>query len=54
LIARDRVGIDWVLLIRHLGHWGHPDRWVQKDWARGFWAAPATEMNTVNEQSVSE
>ena len=32
------TGLDWVALIRHLIHWDHPDRWVQKDWARGFWA----------------
>ncbi len=34
------AGLDWALLVRHLAQWGHPDRWVQRDWARGFWAAP--------------
>lgn len=43
LIARDGVGLDWVRFIQHLGHWGHPDRWVQKKWARGFWAASEPE-----------
>jgi CRISPR system Cascade subunit CasB len=32
------TGLDWVTLIKHLIHWDHPDRWVQKDWARGFWS----------------
>jgi CRISPR type I-E-associated protein CasB/Cse2 len=54
LIARDGVGLDWVLLIRHLGHWGHPDRWVQKEWARGFWTAAETETTADSEQSVSK
>jgi CRISPR system Cascade subunit CasB len=54
LIARDRVGIDWVLLIRHLARWDHPDRWVQKQWARGFWAAIEAEATTATEQPVAE
>ncbi len=43
LIARDGVGLDWALLIRDLGRWNHPDRKVQKQWARGFWAAAAED-----------
>jgi CRISPR system Cascade subunit CasB len=54
LIARDAVGLDWVLLIRHLRHWGNADRWVQKEWSRGFWAVPEAEPTTANEQPVSE
>jgi CRISPR system Cascade subunit CasB len=53
LIARDAVGLDWVLLIRHACHWGHPDRWVQKQWARAFWAASEIEVPRANEQPVS-
>jgi CRISPR system Cascade subunit CasB len=54
LIARGGIGLDWVLLIRHLVRWGHPDRWVQKEWARGFWAATEPEAVTVKEQPASE
>jgi len=54
LIARDGIGLDWVLLIRHLGDWDHPRRWVQKEWARGYWAAPETETTTTEEQPVSK
>lgn len=55
LIAGDGVGLDWRLLIRQLGHWDHPDRWVQREWARGFWAA-ATEddTNATTVQPVSD
>ncbi len=55
LIARDRVGLDWVLLIRHLSNWGDPDRWVQVAWARGFWTDTEAEETTANqEQAVSD
>jgi CRISPR type I-E-associated protein CasB/Cse2 len=50
LIARDTVGLDWVRLIRHLAHWDHPDRWVQKEWARGFWAAAEPQPNVIVQQ----
>jgi CRISPR type I-E-associated protein CasB/Cse2 len=43
LIGRDGIGLDWVLLIKHLSHWDDQNRWVQKEWARGFWAAAAEE-----------
>ena len=38
LIARDSTGLDWMMLMRDLGRWQDPDRRVQKNWARGFWA----------------
>ncbi len=38
-----KVALDWVLLIKHLGHWNHQDRWVQKEWARGFWTTTAED-----------
>lgn len=44
LIAKDAVGLDWTELIRHLAHWDHPDRWVQKEWARGFWSWTPEEV----------
>jgi len=43
LIARESIGLDWKMLFAHLDGWGHPDRWVQKKWARGFWANYAEE-----------
>jgi CRISPR system Cascade subunit CasB len=54
LMARDKVGLDWVLLIWDLVRWGDPDRRVQKDWARGFWAAPEKEIAVDREQPVAE
>jgi len=40
LLAAESVRLDWELLARQLPQWNHPDRWVQKKWARGFWNAP--------------
>jgi CRISPR system Cascade subunit CasB len=45
LLAANGVGLDWQLLFSHLRHWGHPDRWVQKRWARGFWSRAAAGGN---------
>lgn len=46
LIGKEGIELDWVLLIKHLGQWNHADRWVQKDWARGFWSAAVGEEET--------
>lgn len=54
LLARDEVGLDWVLLIHDLRHWSDSDRWVQKKWARGFWATPEVEPDAIVKQAVSE
>lgn len=35
------VNIDFVRLLEDLGHWDHPDRFVQRRWARSFWAPSA-------------
>ena len=31
------IPINWHQLLRDLVAWGHPDRFVQQQWARGFW-----------------
>jgi CRISPR system Cascade subunit CasB len=54
LIARECPGLDWVALIQHLCHWAHPDRWVQRKWARDFWGAQEVETTANQEQTVSE
>jgi CRISPR system Cascade subunit CasB len=54
LIARDSIALDWALLIRHLRYWADADRWVQKKWARGFWAAAEAEPDVTVVRPVSE
>lgn len=55
LIGRDSVELDWALLIRHIGQWSHPNRWVQIDWAREFWATaePKPDVTVVQPASGS-
>ena len=53
LLARDGVGLDWILLIRHLVHWSDSRRWVQKKWSRGFWAASEAEPDAIIQQPAS-
>lgn len=38
------VPINWRLLLRDVQQWSHEDRWVQREWARSFWA-PRTESS---------
>lgn len=30
------IGVDWPTLLNHLSSWNHPEKWVQKRWARDF------------------
>jgi CRISPR system Cascade subunit CasB len=41
--APRRTPIDWALLLKHLRYWTHPDGWVQRQWARSYWAPSSTE-----------
>lgn len=34
------IGVDWTQLLRDVLRWGHPDRLVQRGWARAFWTKP--------------
>lgn len=42
LLKAHNVPVDWAQLLHDLRDWGHPDRFVQRDWARAFWRGPAT------------
>jgi len=36
-LKSEGVSLDWHRLLRDIRNWNHPDRWVQKAWAKGFW-----------------
>lgn len=41
--ASKEVGIDWPQLMRDLRNWSHPEKFVQKRWARSFYGdGPST------------
>jgi len=37
LLKSKSIDIDWPQLLKDLIGWGHPDRYVQKQWARSYW-----------------
>jgi len=41
------IPLDWHKLFKHLCHWSHPNRWVQKELAKGFWGHYKLEEETV-------
>lgn len=38
LKSHEEVPINWSQLLKDLQHWDHPERFVQKQWARQFWS----------------
>jgi len=43
------VALNWDQLLGDIIAWGHPDRYVQKAWARAFWARPTHEVSADEE-----
>lgn len=41
-LAGEGIGVDFVRLLSDLRHWDHPDRYVQRRWAREFWQPRAS------------
>jgi CRISPR system Cascade subunit CasB len=37
LLASDSIPVNWRQLLADIQWWGHPERFVQRDWAKGFW-----------------
>ncbi len=37
-LAANRVAVNWAQLLEDLLSWNHPDRWVQRNWARAYFA----------------
>ena len=51
LAAGAGVGVDGPLLLRDLRRWNHPDRYVQKRWARSYFTAATTEQSNDAEEA---
>lgn len=45
LLRANDVRVDWAQLLADLRQWDHPERYVQRAWARSFWA-PTQESDT--------
>jgi CRISPR system Cascade subunit CasB len=50
LVAPHQLPLDWELLLVHLRQWDHPDRRVQKWWARDFWAAASQDNSDMSDE----
>jgi len=42
--------VDWHQLFADVLAWGHPDGYVQKQWARAFWGRAATQDQTQDKE----
>jgi CRISPR system Cascade subunit CasB len=51
LVASKEIAIDHELLFRHVRHFTHPDKWVQRAWAKDFYVAH--ESSTESEGASS-
>lgn len=39
-LQSNRVPVDWAGLLADLLQWNHPDRFIQQNWARAYYASP--------------
>lgn len=55
LLKANEVVVDWAQLLRHLRAWDAPDGWVQRRWARDFWAtdAPGAEPEPQDQSTAA-
>lgn len=48
LLAAHDIPISWRQLAKDLNRWSHPDRWVQRDWAREYFGIPSSSDGEEN------
>jgi CRISPR system Cascade subunit CasB len=54
LLAAASIPLDWTRLLLDVQAWGHPERYVQRQWSRDFWGASAPESETPSPEPASE
>lgn len=54
LCKANQVPIDWHQLFRHIQGWGHPNRWVQRAWARSFWGYEASTSSEIGAKAAEQ
>ncbi|MCP3973641.1 MAG: type I-E CRISPR-associated protein Cse2/CasB [bacterium] len=52
LLRGEGIGVDYLRLLRDLRAWGHPDRYVQRRWARNYYRG--TAPSELTDQHVEE
>jgi len=53
-LAAHDIAVDFSRLLDDLRHWDHPDRYVQRHWARDFWTPHASTDPTSTATTDSE
>lgn len=53
-LASKEVPVDWNRLFADIQAWDHPDGYVQKQWARGFWGRAAQENEQPKETAPTQ
>lgn len=48
--ASKGVGVEWPLLLSHVKLWDRPEKWVQKRWARSFFATENPDSSLDNKE----
>jgi CRISPR system Cascade subunit CasB len=51
LLRGKNIAVNWGQLLRDLRNWDHPDRFVQRQWARAFWSKLARDTATADTQA---
>lgn len=46
--------VNWSQLLNDLCAWDHPDRYIQKNWARAFWARQAPAAKTAPAETTAK
>jgi len=49
LLKTEDVPISYTQLLRDIRNWNHPARYVQRNWAKGFWAGREAAIETGTE-----
>lgn len=45
------VAVNWTQLLKDITSWDHPDKYVQRAWARGFWGNEFVKRETQSDES---
>jgi CRISPR system Cascade subunit CasB len=54
LLKSEGIALDWACLITDIQHWKHPERFVQRQWARDFWAGEEQAETEPTEPTTEE
>lgn len=54
LLKSKEIPINWEQLFKDVQGWSSDKGWVQKNWARSFWAAPSRKEQEENAPNISK